>query len=253
MIDSHEPKCPYCGYINPSGAQEQFMEKMEENRLKLDNVDEEAAELYQKEMKKKGKRLVITIVVTAVVIAGILLAAKLNNKLLWDSYERTPEDEVAEIAWQRAHFPELTELYDAEKYEEMVDLYYDFLKDGSHDIWLWEHYNFLDAMTRYRNLRSNMEYFDRYVKDSDSSCLASVLYNCARFFYRDYENEPKNTEHDLEVLDEVHDYAVEILHNRLHFSDEDMEEIRDEIYGDGYVNFNACEKVIKRNMNKIKE
>ncbi len=254
MIDPHEPKCPYCGYINPSGAQEQFMDKLEQNRLKLDNVDEEAAGLYEKEMKKKGRRLAITAAVTVVVIAAVLLFAKFKDRLFYSSFERTAEEEVAEIAWQKEHFPELTKLYDAGKYDELLDLYSEYLLlDDIHDLWYWEHYAFVDALLRFDNLKNSMRSFDQYVENKDTDLLASIFYGAARFFYRDYESDTQITQQDLEILAEAHNYAITILHDRFHFTDEDMDAIRSDIYGFGYVDFKACQKVVEDNMKKIGE
>ena len=246
MIDPHEPKCPYCEYINPAGAQEKFMNELEEKRLKLDNVDEEAAELYNTEIKKKGRRLAITVAVTAAVIILGVLAFALRDRFFGYSYERSAEDEIEEIAWQKENFPKLTALYEAGEYDDLVDLYFKLEDTGYHDFWDWEHYSFLDCLVRFSTFTEMMENYPRYVKEKNDSAIASIIYQAARFYYRDYENDAKLSKSDLSFIEGLREYAVDVIRDRLRFSDDDMEDLRKELYGDGYVDFRACEKVSKR-------
>ena len=39
-FDKDEPKCPYCGTLNPYGAEKEYKEKLEDIREKLDVVDD---------------------------------------------------------------------------------------------------------------------------------------------------------------------------------------------------------------------
>ena len=253
MIDPHDPKCPYCEYINPTGAQEKFMRELEEKREKLDNVDEEAAELYNTEIKKKGKRLAITIAVTAAVILLGILAYSLKDRFFRNSYERTAEEQIREIAWQKEHFPKLDELYEAEKYDELVDLYFKYLEDGNHDLWDWEHYSFLDCLGRFSLFTESLRTYPRCIQEGNPSLVSSVVYQAVRFYYRDYANDKRLSERDLAYLDSLSEYAASVVHDKFHFSDDDMEDLRTELCGKGYVEFAACEKITKEYFEQFTE
>ena len=253
VIDIHDPKCPYCDYINPAGAQEKYMRELEEKREKLDNVDEEAAELYNTEIKKKGKRLAITIAVTAAVILLGVLVFSLKGRIWGDPYGRTAEEEIQEIAWQKENFPKLDELYNAEKYDDLVDLYFRFLDDGNHDLWEWEHYSFLDCLGRFSLLTESLRTYPRGIREGNPSLVSSVVYQAVRFYYRDYSDDAKLSERDLAFLDGLSEYATSVVHDKFHFSDDDMEALRPELYGKGYVEFSACEKLTKEYFEQFTE
>ena len=254
MIDPHEPKCPYCEYINPAGAQEQYMQKLEQHRLKLDNVDEEAAELYHTEMKKKGRRLALPIGITAaVMILGVIFFA-LKDRFFKPSYERSPEEEIKEIAWQKENFPKLDELYEAGKYDELLDLYSKFsLESPYHDLWNWPHFSFADCLVRFSYFTESMESYPRYVRERNDSALSSIVYSAFRFYYRDYDSDTKLSESDLAFLDGLSAYAEDIVRSKLHFTDEEMAELRTGLYAKGYIEFSACEKIAKEYIDRFTE
>ena len=254
MFDPHEPKCPYCDYINPAGAQEKYMNALEEKRLRLDNVDEEAAELYHTEMKKKGRRLALTIGITVAVInLGIVFFA-LKDRFFKPSYERSPEDEIKEIAWQRENFPKLDELYKAGEYDKLLDLYRQFSSETPyHDLWNWSHFSFADCLVRFSIFTESMESYPRYVREHNASALSSVVYSAFRFYYRDYDSDTKLSESDLAFLEGLSAYAEDIVRSRLHFSDDEMAELRTELYAKGYMEFSACEELTKKYIDRFTE
>ncbi len=230
------------------------MQKLEQHRLKLDNVDEEAAELYHTEMKKKGRRLALTIGITAaVIILGIIFFA-LKDRFFKPSYERSPEEEIKEIAWQKENFPKLDELYEAGKYDELLDLYSKFsLESPYHDLWNWPHFSFADCLVRFSYFTESMESYPRYVRERNDSALSSIVYSAFRFYYRDYDSDTKLSESDLAFLDGLSAYATDIVHNRLNFTDEEMSELRSELYSKGYIEFSACEKIAKEYIDRFTE
>ncbi len=134
-FDAREAKCPYCDYINPMGAEAKFLRDLEGTRKELDNVDEEAKEKYKKEIKKGAGSAVKTLVIVAVVI-GLLVGffAYMDSRLFRDEYD----DYGAELAWEHEAFVEYDELFEAKKYDELMER---IANDGeNHDVWAWEHY-----------------------------------------------------------------------------------------------------------------
>ena len=39
VFEAKEPKCPYCGHINPMGAEAKFLRDLEKTRKDMDQVD----------------------------------------------------------------------------------------------------------------------------------------------------------------------------------------------------------------------
>ena len=46
VFEAKEPKCPYCGHINPMGAEAKFLRDLEKTRKDMDQVDDEARKAY---------------------------------------------------------------------------------------------------------------------------------------------------------------------------------------------------------------
>ena len=73
-----------------------------------------------------------------------------------------------------------------------------------------------------------------------------MLFYTAKFYYRDYDYGNSLSESDRAYVETLRDQAVTILHDKLCFSDEDMETLRPELCGKGYVDSRACEKAAKK-------
>ena len=137
IFEAREAKCPYCGHINPSGAEAKFLRDLEKTRKDLDNVDDEARRAYSGEMKKGAGSAAKIAVIAAIVIAilaGIYFV--LDNTLFDYGFKG---DYAKELAWEHEAFDEYDELYEAGKYDELMER---IAEDGEdHDVWNWGNYD----------------------------------------------------------------------------------------------------------------
>ena len=141
MFEAGEPKCPYCGHINPSGAEAKFLRDLEKTRKDLDNVDDEAREIYKGDLKRRAGSTVKIIAIVAVIIAVIVGGFFVLEKTVFGYNDKG--DYAEELVWEHENFPEYDELYEAGKYEELMER---IAEDGeNHDVWNWEKYDeFMD-------------------------------------------------------------------------------------------------------------
>ena len=129
-IDETLSKCPYCGYINIEGAEDQYMDKLEDMRSKLDVVDDEARDEYKKGLFKPLKVIIIVSVIVFVIFCvGLLLSARID-KINKDSSTHTGEDTLAEMKWEKEHYALYDELLESGEY----DLSSGKLKLGYHEV-----------------------------------------------------------------------------------------------------------------------
>ena len=136
-FEVREDKCPFCGYINPGGAEAKFLRDLEETRKKLDVVDDEARDAYKSEMISGGKKTLKTVIIVAAVILLLVGGIMLAEKIL---YSTGPEIPVAEeLAWEHEAFAEYDELYNAKDYDALMERIATDGEEG-HDPWNWEHY-----------------------------------------------------------------------------------------------------------------
>ena len=92
-FDNDMAKCPYCGTMNYEGAEKEYLEKLEDVREDLDDLNEVPLEETKDELKKQG-RLIRKVLMVAIIIGFILFGwIMLSEK----AYER---DEKADFLWK---------------------------------------------------------------------------------------------------------------------------------------------------------
>ena len=60
QVDENEEKCPYCGAINPVGAEAAYMDRLHQLNTKMSEMDDDLEETYVRELKKNGTRVAWT-------------------------------------------------------------------------------------------------------------------------------------------------------------------------------------------------
>ena len=133
VYDPKETKCPFCGYINPSGAESKFIMDLESNRSKLnavvDDIKSSCSDTAKMSIKHVIKVIIITLLIILSLVGGYLLLTKNNDKLNY----------IDEIAWEHEHFEDYNNLFINEEYEKLMEL---LSNDGEkHEVWNWEHYD----------------------------------------------------------------------------------------------------------------
>ncbi len=242
----HLPKCPYCGTINPEGAEEAYLDKLEQTRQDLDEVDDLAKQEVRSEVKAGAGKAVKRVILAAVillVLAGVYL---LTDRILSggrSEYELTEQ----EIAWQREAFPELDRLYEAGDLEAAAGRLQEYSAQN-HRVWDWSHYTFLEWYDNYRRTQEHLQELTE--KQSCSELLAGLLvFGTFRFYYRDYAPEQgvSLSEGDIARLDGYREELVTAIHDRLGFTDEQMEAFRADVYDEyNVLNYKKCEKLGKQ-------
>lgn len=247
----HSEKCPYCGFVNIYGAEENYMKKLFGLKGKLEKVDDEARKDYAATMVSIIAKVVIFIGIFAVVSLGIFYGIRaVVHKVDDVSSNKVAEDAIAEVVWQRNFFPKLDEIYAAGDFEGVVaTLESDEARE--HQTTNWEHYYFADSYSKYMDIRDN------YVPELDDNSFDALsasgfMYDCLYFYYEVYRVDRTVsyhlTEADYKVLDECRSYIVNIVHERMKFTDEQMEAFRanGDILSSNYLSYGDCSKLAKK-------
>lgn len=149
-IDAHEKACPYCGHINPAGAEEAYMDRLEDLHENLEDLKEHGKRSDREEMGRQGRRLFRTGLILAFVIL-LLISGFMAMDRFW---LRSAGDEKDLIEFQKKHFRELDELYaagdDDATLEYMISLL-DSEEKGTEAIYDWKHYGYMEAFWTYRD------------------------------------------------------------------------------------------------------
>ena len=137
VFEAKEPKCPYCGHINPMGAEAKFLRDLEKTRKDMDQVDDEARKAYGTEIKKGAKSTAKTVLIVGLIVLLIIGGFILLEKTVFNyDYKGNYADE---LAWQHERFIEYDIMLDGGEYEKLMEA---IATDGEkHDVWSWERYD----------------------------------------------------------------------------------------------------------------
>ena len=255
QINTSDTRCPYCGYINEEGAEKAYMNHLYDIRDNLDTVDEKAATEYGRGYGKVFKLILITLAVL-LVISGIVYAIRLTEK----SKRRVTDqsrgsDMLDEMTWKKETYAKLDSLYDQGKYDEMCKVIYE-ANEQHHSIYEWEHYPFASAYDDYIMTLDDLEHVDEEGwKEYEAG---AIFYRCCFIYYRDdvYKyGDPDNklTEEETEKLKPVIGYMEGVLHERLGFTDEEMDQLKNRLVGDNNnLLYDECIDISKQRMERFK-
>lgn len=237
-IDSDLVKCPYCGYLNETGARKAHEETLEKIEDEIESNIAMGDAAYSQGVKKTGKSSAVGIGLVLVIFGLIALAFF----LFWRFGDKTnvvvtPEKTVSEIAFIEDAFPRWDEMYYDEKFDELAKEFEEYSEN--HNLFVYENYEFLYAYSLYDRMKSEaVPALD--AGSADKVQKEALTYYACYFYYRAYEasNPLKETvsgKTGMMILDEIRDnYILPIISERLCLSEDELEEIREDVTdGDG--------------------
>lgn len=252
-IKKSESKCPYCGFINEEGAEKKYMDRLYDLRDDLDTVDEQAAAGYGKSFGRPLKIIAITITVLIIITVA---AAVISSAFKVKERETDPgksNDMLEEMTWKKEAFSEFDSLYEQGEYEKMCEAV--FSKDtANHNTHEWKHYWFATIYNDYLLTKEDLERIDK--EGWSQYDAGNIFYRCSFCHYEQlYKNKYSNslTDEEVEKLKPVIAYMNDVLHERLGFTDEDMEALKDELIGKyDTLLYDNCTRVGKEHMARFK-
>lgn len=153
------PKCPYCGALNPEGAEKEYSEKLENLRVNLDNVDEQAKEAFMAEVKTFFRVLLIT-----VAVVGVFALFSFSTKNVVSTVDhaalRTKTDEkIALISEAHELTSVLDEYYDNGLYEKAIEKINETRNKYASELYDWKHNAFMNTYRQIHDGYVNVEAF----------------------------------------------------------------------------------------------
>lgn len=252
-FDKNETKCPYCGYINEEGAEKEYMDRLYDVRDSLDVVDEAAAADYGRGYGRVFKIIALTLLVLTV-LAGIIYTVKvISDKRSQGDDLKKSSDMLEEMTWKKENFKIFDDMYAQGKYEELCEALLDAIEDG-HEVYDWEHYDFAMVYYDYVLIERDAARVDE--KGWTDHTAADLFYHCCLFHYdEEFRNGSyyKLTDEEFKILEPGFEYSDTVLHDRMGFTDEEMQELKGELLSEyGYPEYKKCEKTAHKYMERFK-
>ena len=148
-------KCPYCGAMNPTGAEAAYMEKLRGIRKDLAAMDDDLEEAYVRELKKRGSRFGKVAAGIAIAILALILLFAVNEMVYRNKAKR---ESAKEIAFQKEYFAELDRVYEKGDDESTLDYIQSlYEKEGASSLWSWKHMDYFEFYETYRDMKAVRE------------------------------------------------------------------------------------------------
>ncbi len=249
-IDEKDASCPYCGYLNPYGAERKYMKELEVIREKTDELDDHPEEYVKTEVKRKGRTAGFIFLIVLAMIAGLAMFFWGLNYILEHDIFR--DDAREEMEFRDRYIPELNQMLEEGRDEEawvyMCDELFD--EKGSSYLWNWEHYEYLTAygtLSYVRDVREAAEAGELAERDFVSAG-ASII--------SDLKNEPYTynrpiPDSDLIKMEAIFEEEKEFLTQTIGMTEEEIDEIYEACVEGDWASYTDLEAKLKDYWDKV--
>lgn len=220
-IEKDVTKCPYCGYINLSGAEKKYREDLEEIKTNITEAKKEPPRAFRKGLKGSGKIILLTVGIL------LLLAAAVFGLLMYEMRDMpreflTAEQEAEAAAYRVLAGEQLAEAYDNKDIELLAQIFDKAYSEDRISLWGDPHYETAYAASCYVKLQKCLPNLDKEkLKKKEAE---EITYYCFYFYYRAYGEDGAG------IFDDIRDNQIlPMIENRLGFTVEDMENFRGKV------------------------
>ncbi len=186
-----QPFCPFCGVLNYKGAEEVYMDKLDDIRGNMDDLKDAPVEEAKRELKSHGKllkRIGIVVVVPILLIGGLGNLINLADDTVNGSDAQKYKEEYA---WKHENYAIMDEMYENGQYDELVE-FFDSCTSESKPVWAWQHAQFCYVYRDIQELEEKYQMEDEYYAKSREYIKERIE--------NEMEAEDRFTEEETEIL-----------------------------------------------------
>lgn len=147
-----DARCPYCGELNPTGAEAAYMRDLAEIRDETDDLDDDAQDVLKANLRRNATRTAVIIVAAAAVIAALFFAVTCADK---NDEQRELREFQARESFRSQHFDQLDRLYDAGDDDALSNYAWSLMDDPGFDaLFSWKHADYLEVHDDWQTLQA---------------------------------------------------------------------------------------------------
>ena len=151
FVGEKEEKCPYCGAINPTGAEAAHMRRLNRIRSDMAEMEDDLEETYVRELKQRGSHLAKIAVGIILAVLALFAVGLLMNRISDAKYSRQLKQE---LAFEQEYFPQLNRVYEQGDDDATLEYLYELYSlDGASALWAWPHRDYYEYYSAYRDLQ----------------------------------------------------------------------------------------------------
>ena len=248
-----EPSCPYCGQLNPRGAEKQHMNKLHELHRNTAQLAEDTTREVVSGTRRNGRRILILVAVLLVLfVIGLVLRAILGH-----AYDRhTIRSYQERTAFQEAHYEELDRLFESGddiRLLDEIDALYEL--PGSDALYSWDHYSYVSAVQSYRYMKDSLEWLQTK-EDPEDKQFASIVFPALSLTRSDRElayNGRPYSEEESRRLAVYREEAEQILQETLQWDSAELDALYERCLGSyDVLSFEKVEKHVAQRMRALR-
>ena len=152
VFPAEEPRCPYCGKLNPAGAEQAYMDELADIKEDTSDLAEDAQDTFTADLQRNTKRTIIIVVVVLAIIATLFLAVTCMDK---HEERQSIQAYQARETFRAQYFAEFDRLYEAGD-DDALSAYVWSLMDnpGFEAMYSWTHTDYLEVHDDWEALRA---------------------------------------------------------------------------------------------------
>ena len=245
-FNEDEPKCPYCGTLNPVGAEKEYGEKLEGIREHLDKVDDFAKGSYLSLIKEGFKVFAVVFLISAVVF---LVSYSSIIKKKYEKYASRREEVDKKIELM-IHYKDnvavINDLYEKKDYEAIVNFLESLDHNDEIELHKWEHYHFCEAYAHIVESKASVDKF-KTAKERFYYDYGKALYEAEDFYISAFAGYYVNsyTDEDKAELENIWKEHYEYLCKELDIKSSELDMLIESAVNNRYAQYYECKDFAK--------
>lgn len=234
--------CPYCGTINYKGAENKYMGTLDDIKENLDDLEKVPSDEMKKEIKHQGKFLAILIII--LIIISLILAG-----LCYFVYKDTNHASTSDYVWQQTNYPKMDELYNAGKYDELVNFYYEAIDDDK-DIWNYDHYEFISFYSYINDIALVKNIIE--TEEPDKYDYEDLLHDSLYLEWIDLRKDSFSSDDEITVLKNLYKPYDGYYQQIFNLTEDEKLDLKNQFIKNGYLDYSTLEKYTYKHFPKLK-
>lgn len=247
VFEKSEEKCPFCGTFYYEGAEQQYLENLDDIAEDLDKLREHTREEVTEDRRTIGENILKILFKTAFLVCFLLMI----GYFFVNHSQKSPvtvEQQKSQLLWEKETYPLLDEWYALGEYDKIMTFYDDLTADENNVYTLaqWEPFIFL---LKYRENLMFHDIQNNYFNTGElepvnlGKILISTLDDTIYYLYSEEEK--------LKVDAYVREQKL-FLQEELYYTDTELEKIKEKAFEQGRFDRDICYEEAEERCDKIR-
>ena len=246
-----DARCPYCGALNPVGAEKAYMDALDDLRDETDVLDDTAESGIKASLLANAKKTVTVIVIAIAVLAALFTAATCTNE---NDERQALQDYQAREDFRARHFEELDRLYEAGDDDALSEYVWSLMDDPGFDaMFSWKHAGYLEVHDGWQALRSTADNMGaREFGIDDYEWSVALALRLAQFDHNDISPSTMLTPEEEARAAEYRACAHQFLQDTLQMSEDEIAAFADESKDEqGFIQNDMLKKNLEKRLGQL--